>query len=176
MLREQRHGMEKAKITAAAEEKVRIGQRIKLEIRPQILEIEKEYWGILANQAESLDITEQEAEVVVSEIVIQVEQIEARNPPRYPDQVLELLREIKYAVNQPGKPASAKLKGIISSFPPFIGVAYEAELDTESFVLTHFPTFTKVIKQMTKKNPIPKLLWQQLDLRRLATENHQSST
>jgi hypothetical protein len=151
LLREQLGGMETTLITAPAEEKIRLKQRIRTELRPQIRQFEEEYWQILANQADELAIPEADAEVIVAEIVQQVDQLEVRQPAPYPADVLNLLQQIRDTLNQPGTPAAAKLKGVISSIPPFIGVSYEAELDTENFFRTYFPTFTRWIKGAAKK-------------------------
>jgi len=151
LLREQLGGMEKTLITAPAEENTRLQQRIRLEIRPKMRQFEEEYWQILAAQADELAITEPDAEVVVAEIVQEVDHLAVSQTNPYPDAVLQILQEIRDNLNQPGTTAAAKLKGVISSMPPFIGVSYEAELDTEAFFRKHFPTFTRVIKGAAKK-------------------------
>ncbi|XHX80763.1 MAG: hypothetical protein RBJ76_12770 [Stenomitos frigidus ULC029] len=151
LLREQLDGMEKVLITAPAEERPRIKQRIRLELRPQIHQFEAEYWQILATNVDKLVIPEPDAEVVVAEIVQEVNHLTVSQINPYPDAVLQTLQEIRDKLNQPGTTAAAKLKGVISSIPPFIGVSYEAELDTEAFFRKHFPTFTRVIKGAAKK-------------------------
>jgi len=151
LLQEQLSGMERTLITAPAEEKTRLQQRIRLELRPQIRQYKEEYWQILVAKADHLSIPEPEAEVVVAEIVQEVTQLEVYQPAPYPAEVLQILQEIRDKLNQPGTAAAAKLKGVISSIPPFIGIAYEAELDTETFFRKHFPTFTRVIKGAVKK-------------------------
>ncbi|MDZ8091312.1 MAG: hypothetical protein RMZ42_05145 [Nostoc sp. DedQUE05] len=122
---------------------------LKKEMRP----FEQEYWQILSQQSGSIDISEQEAQVVVAEIVNQVGEIEVSSST-YSDEVLMLLKEIRDKLNQPGKSAAAKLKGVISSIPPFVGISYEAELDTENFLRNHFPTFTSWINRTIKKKQI----------------------
>lgn len=149
LLQEQLSGMERTLITAPAEEKTRLQQRIRLEFRPQISQHKEEYWQILVAKADQLSIPE--AEVVVAEIVQEVTRLEVYQPAPYPAEVLQILQEIRDKLNQPGTAAAAKLKGVISSIPPFIGIAYEAELDTETFFRKHFPTFTRVIKGAVKK-------------------------
>ncbi|WP_335114057.1 hypothetical protein [Nostoc sp.] len=132
-------------------------ERIKLQItklKTQMQPYEQEYWEILSEQSGSIEISEQEAQVVVAEIVNQVGKIEVSSST-YPDEVLMLLRGIRDKLNQPDKSAAAKLKGIISSIPPFVGISYEAELDTENFLHNHFPTFTKLIKGTIKKKQLP---------------------
>ena len=143
--------MEQTRIISPMEERARINQRINLELKPEIQRYEEEYWGILAAQTELLEFQEQESETIVAEIVAEVNQIEANKASEYPKEVLQVLQDIRDSLRQPGKPAAAKLKGVISSFPPFFGVSYEAELDTESFFQRHFPTFTRLIKGATKQ-------------------------
>ncbi|MBD2043768.1 hypothetical protein [Microcoleus sp. FACHB-672] len=131
--------------------KTQAEQRLLLEIKPKIEEYKKEYWQILASQAGSLAIPEQEAEAAIIEIVEFVGQVEVNQSATYPDEVLQILQEIRDKLNQPGASAAAKLKGIISSIPPFVGVSYEAEIDMENFFRTYFPTFTHLIKGAATK-------------------------
>lgn len=149
LLQEQLGGKEKALIFAPQEEKIRIKQQIR-ELRKEIREQEEEYWQVLDRQTKAVEIPEDEAEIIVAEIVEEVGQIEVRR--QYSDEVLQILQEIRDKLNQPGPTAAAKLKGIISSIPPFIGISYEAELDTENFLQQHFPTFRKWAKVLAKKS------------------------
>lgn len=151
LLRKLLAGMEQTKILAPAEERPRIEQRIQQEYKVPIKQYEEEYWQILAGGADLLPISEPDAEVAIAEIVDQVDQLQSRQPATYSDEVLKVLLDIRDKLNQPGPTAAAKLKGIISSIPPFIGVSYEAELDTENFFRTYFPTFTRLIKGAAKK-------------------------
>lgn len=150
LLYEQLAGLERAKTLSPMEEGVRLQQRIR-EKKKEIQPIEQEYWQTVARSANQLSIPEPEAEVAVGEIVEAVTQIEAYPTPAYSAEMLQILREIRDRLNQPGSPAAAKLKGVISSVPPFLSLSYEAELDTENFFRTHFPTFTRLIKGAAKK-------------------------
>jgi len=148
-LREQWKGKEDTLTTIAPEERVRIKQQIadlKAEMRP----FEEEYWQILADESEIGAIAEPAPEVVVAEIVEQVGQLQANS--QHSDEVLEWLQKIHAEVSKPGVPAAAKLKGALSLLPPFVSLSYEAELDTENFLRTHFPTFTKWSKALAKKS------------------------
>ncbi|MEB3180856.1 MAG: hypothetical protein VKL59_17770 [Nostocaceae cyanobacterium] len=60
------------------------------------------------------------------------------------------MTQIEDKLNEPGVTADAKLKGTLSIFPPFIGLSYEAQLDTENFCRKYFPTFTRLIKGAKK--------------------------
>ena len=148
-LKEQLVGKVKALNLAPQEEKIRIKQQIR-ELRNEIREQEENYWQILARQTKTVEIPEHDAEIIVAEIVEEVGQIEVQG--QYSDEVLQILQEIRDKLNQPGATAAAKLKGVISSIPPFVGISYEAELDTENFFQRHFPTFQKLIKVLAKKS------------------------
>lgn len=149
LLREQVVGKQKALNFAPQEEKVRIKQQIR-ELRKEIREQEEDYWQILAQKTKTAEIPEPEAEIIVAEIVEEVGQMEVQ--PQYPHEVIQLLQEIRDAVNKPGSTAAAKLKGVISSIPPFVGISYDVELDTEQFLQQHFPTFQKLAKRLAKKS------------------------
>jgi hypothetical protein len=149
LLQEQLVGKQKALNLAPQEEKSRIKQQIR-ELRKEMREQEEEYWQVLDRQTKTVEIPEQEAESIVAEIVEGVGQIEVQR--QYPDEVIQILQEIRNKLNQPGATAAAKLKGVISSIPPFVGISYEAELDTENFLQQHFPTFRKWAKVLAKKS------------------------
>ncbi|MEW6492312.1 MAG: hypothetical protein AB1589_07320 [Cyanobacteriota bacterium] len=149
LLREQLGGKDKAKILAPLEEQVRINQQIR-ELRKQIRQYEEEYWQILAHESATVAIPEPAPDFVVAEIVKQAGQLQASQ--QYSDEVLEWLQKIYAEVSKPGTPAAAKLKGVLSLMPPFVNVSYEAELDTESFLRKHFPTFRTWYKALAKNS------------------------
>ena len=148
LLREQVVGKQKALNFAPQEEKVRIKQQI-LELRKEIREQEEDYWRVIAQKTKTVEIAEEEAEIIVGEIVEDIGQIELQG--QHPDRVLQLLQEIRDAVNKPGSTAGLKLKGVISTIPPFVAASIEGELDGDQFVRQHFPTFQKWAKVLTKK-------------------------
>ncbi|HBE20637.1 MAG TPA: hypothetical protein DEG17_25240 [Cyanobacteria bacterium UBA11149] len=147
--RKQVSGKELALTTTPSEEKERIKLQIS-DLKAEMQPFEQEYWDIISQQSSYMEISEQEAEVIVAEIVKDVDKIQV-NSSTYSDEVIQLLREIRDKVNQSDKSAAAKLKGVISSIPPFVGISYEAELDTENFLRKHLPTFTNFIEAMKKK-------------------------
>ena len=149
LLQEQLVGKQKALNLAPQEEKSRIKLQIR-ELRKEIREQEEEYWQVVAQQTKTVNIPEPEAEIFVAEIVEEVGQFEVQG--QYSDEVVQILQEIRDKLNQPGATAAAKLKGVISSIPPFVGISYEAELDTENFFQQHFPTFRKWAKALPKKS------------------------
>ena len=142
----QKHGIEKAQILAGSEEKTRLEQKIQVEISPEIGKYEQEYWQIIANQSDLAEIPETEAEVVVAEFVKGVGQLQGENA-----EVIEYLQKILAKVEEPGPTAAAKLKAVVSSIPPFIGISYEAELDTENFLNRYFPTFIEAVQRLKKQ-------------------------
>lgn len=137
--------------TIAPEEKERLRQQIKIFRQEEIQPLEAEHKQILVAASKQLEISEPEAEAVIGEIVTGVTKLEVQ--PLSPEwaKVLSLLQEIRDKLNEPAKPASLKLKGIISTFPPFVGLFIEPEIDTENFWQQHFPTFTRLIEGATKK-------------------------
>lgn len=148
---EQIANKENTLVTIAPEEKIRIKQQIE-DLRSELRPFEQEFWLLLSNDSTSLDFSEKDAENAVSEAIVQVEQIQAFQPNAYSREIFESLSEIREKLNSPGVPASAKLKGVISSIPPFIGISYEAELDTETFLRRNFPTFRRLISSAIKKS------------------------
>jgi len=150
LLRDQQDALEQEAILTTGLAKIQAKQRLGEEIKPEIREYEKEYWQVLAQQTNTVEIPEQEAEIIVAEIVEEVGQIEVQR--EYPDDVVQILQEIRDKLNQPGATAAAKLKGVMSPIPPFVGIAYEVELDTEKFLQRHFPTFRKWAKALPKKS------------------------
>lgn len=148
---EQIASKENTLVTIAPEEKIRIKQQIE-DLRLELRQFEQEYWLLLSNSSASLEFPEEEAETAVSEAIVQVEQIQISQPDVYSREIFELLSDIKAKLDNSGVPASAKLRGMISSIPPFIGISYEAELDTETFLRKNFPTFRRLISIAAKKS------------------------
>jgi hypothetical protein len=144
LLRDQLAGKRRTLVTIAPEEQVRIEQQI-AELRKKIRNFEQEKWDLIAQITSTSDIANDEAEVVIAELIAQGEEI-AINPPD-DALVLELLQKILGKLNEPDKPAAAKLKGAISALPPFVSLTYEAELDTENTVRKYFPTFSTWSKE-----------------------------
>lgn len=149
MLQEQLSGMERERALAPLGDKVRISQQIK-EKKKEIKSLEKDYWDVVSESSELLDFPEEQSQGVLTEVIKSIAKLEEQRAS-YPDNMMEILQEIRDKLNEPGTTASGKLKGILSSFPPFIGLAYEAEIDTENFARKYFPTFTKLIGAASKK-------------------------
>ncbi|EGK84203.1 hypothetical protein D0A34_18490 [Microcoleus vaginatus PCC 9802] len=149
-LRDQQHALEQEAILTTGLPQIQAEQRLQEKIKPKIREYEKEYWQILAQQTKTVEIPEQEAEVIVAQVVEEIGQIEVQR--QYPDEVLQIVWQIRDKLNEPGPTAAAKLKGVISSIPPFLGISIEGEFDTENFLQQHFPTFWKWSKVLAKKS------------------------
>lgn len=151
MLHEQQDALEQEVLLYSGLPKVRAGQQIEEEIRPKILKYEQEYGQILMAASERLEITEPEAETVIAEFVKGVHQLETQPTNPQLAELLDILRELRDKANEPDKPATLKVKGIISTFPPFVGLFIEPEIDAENFWRQHFPTFTRLLKGAAKK-------------------------
>lgn len=146
LLRDHKNTFEQETMLTTGLAKVQTNQYLTEEIQPQIREYEEEYWEVIAQQTKAVEIPELEAEVIVAEIIEEVGQMEAQR--QYPDVVIQMLQEIRDKLNQPGLTAATKLKGVISTIPPFVGISYEGELDTDYFLGQHFPTFQKWIQTL----------------------------
>lgn len=118
------------------------------DIRPKIRRYEEEYFQLLGQCALDVTFAEADADAAIGAIAQEIQTV--RRQPDLPADMLAALERIEAKLNEPGVTADAKLKGTLSVFPPFIGLSYEAQLDTESFCRKYFPTFTRLIKG-TKK-------------------------
>jgi hypothetical protein len=146
--RQQLNSKEECLTSIAPEEKMRIKQQIS-DLKDDIKPFEKEYWELLSEHLDEANIPEAEVEAIIVEIVDQSDKLQRSQD--FSEEVLVWLHEIHQKVSQPGPTAAAKLKGVLSSIPPFVGISYEAELDTENFLRTYFPTFLKWARALAKK-------------------------
>lgn len=151
ILQQQKAALEQEALLYSGLPKIRAEQQITEEIQPKIRAYEQEYQQILAAAAEQLELSEPDAEVIIGEIVQGVTQLEAQPQVSYSAELLQTLQEIRDHLKKPGSSASAKVKSVISTVPPFIGVTYEGELNLEKFFQQNFPTFTRLIKGAAKK-------------------------
>ncbi|HAJ62671.1 MAG TPA: hypothetical protein DCP31_28380 [Cyanobacteria bacterium UBA8543] len=154
LLYEQRNALEEgALMTPDDEKRMQNEQKIRDKIRPKIREYEQEYLQELKQRAVGLTFREEDAQTVIDVVAQEVERVERKvdtYPDEYQDRVIQLLQEIKTKLEAPQPTAAAKLKGVLSPIPPFIGISYEAEIDTENFLRQHFPTFTRLVKGAKK--------------------------
>jgi chromosome segregation ATPase len=129
------------KLLAAAEEGINQAQskvaaakyemEIDNDIRPRIQKYEEEYFSLLQQESASVTFVEADAQAVVDALSQEIVRVQ-RQPDGYTAEILELLKQIEDKLNEEVT-ADAKLKGTLSIFPPFIGLSYEAQLDTENF-------------------------------------------
>lgn len=142
-------GMEKELFMAFdAGYKISLRQRIREKLA-EISQCEEEYWKLLAQQAKSLvadDIDESYANSICAEIVQVADEVIEHNNNH---ELINLLKQIKYKLNEPEKLAAAKLKAAIPLLPGFL--SYEAEVDTEGFLNRIFPTVNKLFEAIQKK-------------------------
>lgn len=113
--------------------KTALKQRIKREIIPDIRKYEAEYGEILFKSSDASLVPQNEAEETLAEVVQVVEHIEVLPPETYPREMLELLREIREKLDEPGKTAAAKLKVALPIIPML--ASYEMEMDTEATLI-----------------------------------------
>lgn len=125
--------------------KIAIQQQIRDEIQPQIRKYETEYWQLLVQESDSFIIEDSDADNAIVEIIQTVDKFKQHIDNSYPDDAIQLLIEIRDKLNQPGKPAAAKLKAALPLLPLF--VSYEVEVDTESLLRKVFPTFSRIFKK-----------------------------
>jgi hypothetical protein len=146
LLREQMAGKRRTLVMIAPEEQVRIEQQIN-ELRKKIRNFEQQKWDLIAEMARDAIIADDEADVIVAEIVTTEGAIAANPPDDASVEVLALLQKILTKINEQDKTAAAKLKGAFSLLPPFVSLTYEAELDTENTFKKYFPTFSRWTKE-----------------------------
>lgn len=145
-LREQLTGLRSALAKSRPEDKAMFKQLIR-DKRKEIYNFEHEKWQIIAGMVANWRISDDEAQQIVTETVIEVQAVSGQTHDVPSTEILELLQEILAKLNEPGKPAAAKLKAAFSVLPPFVSVSYEAELDTESTFQRYLPTFSNWIRE-----------------------------
>ena len=118
------------------------------ELKPKIRKVEEELFTLLQQESSGLTFVETDAQATIDVITQEVSRV--RRQPDLSEQVLAVLQRIEDKLNEPGVTADAKLKGMLSIFPPFIGLAYEGQIDTENFCRKYFPTFTRLLKGAKK--------------------------
>jgi hypothetical protein len=147
---EQLAGKEKARRMAPQEEKVRIQQQIR-ELHVELGSVEGDYWLRWKSESSGLTISDNDADVLVGELLPEVESLEFSPVVQANAEMLALLQDIKAELTKPGIPGSGKLKAAIPLFPGFI--SYELELDTEGLLRRSFPTFCKLADKLRVKKP-----------------------
>jgi hypothetical protein len=118
------------------------------DLRPQISKTLEELFLLLNQESSGLTFVETDAQTGIDIIEQEIERLKQKQ--NLSEQVLGALQRIENHLNQPEATADAKLKGTLSMFPPFIGLSYESQLDTENFFRRYFPTFMGLIKGAKK--------------------------
>ncbi len=110
-----------------------------------IREYEAEYWQLLAQEAKSYQLEEEAASNAIVEVHAQVvEVIDSQSHVNYPDDLRQLLLEIRDKLNEPGQLAAAKAKLALPLIPGI--VSYEVELDTENALRRVFQPIKRLFK------------------------------
>ncbi|MEB3295147.1 MAG: hypothetical protein VKJ24_18495 [Synechococcales bacterium] len=149
LLYEQRNALEKGALLTPDDEKATQNlQKLRTKVRPKIREYEEELFTLLQQESPGLIFGEADAQATIEVISQEVRQLQQQ--PDLAEEMLALLQRIEAKLNEPGVTADAKLKGTLSIFPPFIGLSYEGQLDTENFCRKYFPTFTRLLKGAKK--------------------------
>ncbi len=131
-------------------EKNSIKQRIRKEVLPELHQYEAEYWQLLAQEARSCEVEEVDARNAIVEVVQEVELIESKPNANYPNELMQLLLEIRDKLNEPGQLAAAKAKLALPLVPGIL--SYEVELDTESSLRRAFQPIRRLFKGALEKN------------------------
>jgi hypothetical protein len=141
-------GKETAKRAARLEDKELIQQQIDL-LRAEIGGVERDYWLRWQAESSGLAIPDDQAEVVVGELLMEVNSLTGEPKVQTNADLMKLLEEIKTALtNKPKTSASGKLKAAIPLLPGL--VSYELELDTEGLLRRVFPTFCQLAEKLKK--------------------------
>lgn len=119
--------------------------RIREEVLPEIRKYEAEYWEVMSQEARSCAVEEVEAQNAIVEVAQVVEWIEKQPNANYPEELMQLLLEIRDTLKKPKELASAKAKLALPLIPGIL--SYEFELDTASALRRGL----QPIKQMFKK-------------------------
>jgi len=125
--------------------KTSIQQRIRYQILPELRRYESEYWALLAQETGSYRLEEGEARNVIGEVVPKVELIENKANRNYPDELMQSLQKIRDKLNEPGIPATAKVKLALPLIPGIL--SYDVELDTESELRISFQPIMRLFKK-----------------------------
>lgn len=134
-------------ITSNIETKFAVKKRIKSEIIPYIKKYETEYAELLANEIINIDISEEEAEVVVTEIQEAVATVKAKAEEEQENSLIKSTGNIQKALEKSDVSAKGKLKATIPIIPGII--SYQMEFDAHSALSG---VWEKLKAKLKKKN------------------------
>ncbi len=120
-------------ITASAQQKFELTQRIKRDLIPSIRQHQTEYTEIICQDLESTVITEIDAINVLDQVYLIVQKLQNHQLINQQDKLIEMLTNIQNKLDDPGKAATAKLKIALPIIPAL--ASYEMDLDTEAFIV-----------------------------------------
>lgn len=131
-------------VSANANQKFELKQRIKREIIPSIRRYETEYWELMTQDAVFVlneEINETDAAEALAKVESAVTKVERADTSIYSREAVELLREIRTKLNEPSQSASAKLKATLPLIPGLLAI--ELEMDAEGVVSQTLQTVRK---------------------------------
>lgn len=152
ILHDRLHEFEKRMVaTADVAERFSLRLRIRDEITPDIRKYGKEYSDLLADLTNPADLPAEESDSILQDTLAAVEAAEKKTSDETPQEMVELLKQIKEKLNEPGKSAAAKLKVSLPIIP--LISSYEMELDTENFVTQVWRKVTSLFRKIFSENP-----------------------
>lgn len=153
LLRRQQAELEQEAILLTGLPRIRADLTLEEQIKPKIREYEREYqqeqkrWQAFVEES---PISEEQAKVIIAEIIEGVTAIELHQPAMLPDGKLQILRELKDVAEQPLPSPVAKVKVALSLAPPFFSMTYEQEIAREKLLKEWFPTYTGMYRSLAK--------------------------
>ena len=145
------HEYEKALAMSSGSEKISLKLSMKKEIVPELKKYEKEYAELLAEGVDEDANAEDEAAPIVAELVAATSDLERYRQAKAPEEMLQLLNEIRAKLEEPGTSAAAKLKVTLPIIP--LLASYELELDTENFLNTVWDKARSLFRRVIPRNP-----------------------
>lgn len=130
---EKLHEFEKAiSLADGISQKIALRLQIKKELTPRLRELEQEYASLLASGVPTTQISTPEADNLVAELSAAARTAQENTQGNAPTEMVDLLKEIRDKLDEPGKSAAAKLKVTLPIVP--LIASYEMEMDTEAVV------------------------------------------
>jgi hypothetical protein len=139
-------------ISASADAKFELRQRLKREVLPSLRRTEQEYAQLLAGAVELAQLPESEAVAVVEDVRGALALHERSAFGERSEELCRLLTDLKAKLDEPGKAAAAKLKVVLPIIP--LIASYELELDTESFVTQVWQRIKGLCRKAVPNRPL----------------------
>ena len=132
-------------------QKIALRQQIRRELGPRLRSLEREYAELLADGVPTEEVPSAEAEGLIEEVRQAVVKAEETPPANAPQEMLQLLTEIREKLNEPGKSASAKLKVALPIIP--LISSYELQMDIENVVTGVWRKTREFFKRLLSRHP-----------------------